>query len=559
MSEFKECQTPDAAQAEAEWHASGATKPPRAVMQARLAMLGGLLLCGVPYLVSAALPKDDPKQDKVADFMAWLPEDGTPFLRIFEHKHTPVVVADADPTGGGDAPIPETPELVIEPVAVEPTKSTTTVVDVVEAAPDAAPSDPDSEAVDVPPPPTPEPPEDPYARIHIPPETWAGMTTFIEDPNNVLATFYDALAKAALKTPNHKVLISQWGDSCIAADGMTSAARRLLQRVFGDGGHGYMMLAANNPWYRQKDIDLSASGWTAEEFIRDQAEDGRYGYGGVAAVGYQGSKASFATVTEPASSGAVSGAAASQMLIYYLVQKGGGTLTAKVDGVEKATYDTRSPDGEKVDKLDVVKVEDGAHTFELRNSGGGKTKVYGVSIERDQGLVYDGMGTVGARDTRWLNADKDHTERMLKMRSPDLAILMYGGNALVDDNTMEWYEGKLTEVVRIWREALPNKACLLMSPIDHGERCRKGTCTVPRQLDLMKVQRKVALAEGCAWFSIYDAMGGEGTIGKWLDTGLANSDLSHPTGKGSVELGLLWYKALMKGFADFITTHTPTP
>jgi hypothetical protein len=123
---------------------------------------------------------------------------------------------------------------------------------------------------------------------------------------------------------------------------------------------------------------------------------------------------------------------------------------------------------------------------------------------------------------------------------------------------MSWYRERLAEVLRRWRTALPEKACLVMTPIDHGERYRGRVRTVPRQKEIMEVQREVALAEGCAFFSIYDAMGGEGSIGRWFDTGLASGDLAHPTAKGSVELGRLFYQALMKGLHDWVGARAKT-
>ncbi|MFO0747911.1 MAG: hypothetical protein U1F43_19960 [Myxococcota bacterium] len=577
MSEFSSCKTPDMNEP---WDGPGLPPGARAGLSA---FAGAAVILMVPYVLATFFDPETKVGEAVAELRAWVPGDPVPFAKAFNLHGTggvgeagggAIAAGNEGAAGAGaEAPLPDEPALVVEPIAVgidEPDAKAAPASDAKVAASDAkagahhdavaahdargehgdaavAAAEPDTAQA-----PTPPAPENLYARIHIPEETWTGLTTFIEDPSNSMATFYAKLADVALKRPGAKVRISHWGDSALAADGMTSAARRLLQRTFGDGGHGYAMLASANPWYMRKDVIWTASGWQAEEFIRDNAEDRRYGFGGVASVGYQGARASWQTVSDDK---ATSGKSASQFIIYYQAQKGGGALTVKVDGDDNRTIQTRSENGERSDEVVTITVPDGPHTFEVRNSGGGRTKVYGVALERDSGVVYDGMGVVGARDARWLNVDPDHLVRALGQRNPDLSILMYGGNALVDDTTMDWYRDHLTQVVNLWRKALPSKSCLLMSPIDHGERYRGRVRTVPRQLDLMKVQREVALAVGCAWFSIYDAMGGEGTIGAWLDQGLANGDLAHPTGKGSVALGALWYKALMKGFAEFLASH----
>jgi len=554
--EYTETTTADAAAQEAAW--DGRRLPPGA-RGAMAAFAGALVMLAVPYVVTEALPEGSAARAELQEWRAWVPGDPVPFVHIFA-KHEKVVHVD-DPTGGGEAEVPDMPALVLapDPIVVVPPDAGPTVA----AGPDAGDPGTAGDAGPNEPAPAPAPAIDPVTRIKIPPETWDGLTTFIEDPSGVMPTFYASLAKVALKEPGAKVRISHWGDSALAADGMTGYARRLLQKTFGDGGHGYAMLAAANPWYRRKDIEWFASGWQAEEFIRDNAADQRYGFGGASAVGYAGARSVWRTVEGPPGT---TGTAASEVHVYYLADKGGGRLSVKVDKEEVKVIDTRVEDAsKKEDRVEVVTFADGAHEIEVRNSGGGRTKVYGVAIERASGVVYDGMGVVGARDARWLQADPEHLVRALAQRSPDLAILMYGGNQLVDSTTMDWYTDKLTEVLRLWKKGLGGKACLVMSPIDHGERYRGRIRTVPRQLDIMKVQRTVALAEGCAWFSIYDAMGGDGSIGKWYNEGLANADLAHPTGKGSVELGALWYKAVMHGFADWIearkkaTGAGPTP
>jgi len=87
--------------------------------------------------------------------------------------------------------------------------------------------------------------------------------------------------------------------------------------------------------------------------------------------------------------------------VYYQAAKGGGRIAVLVDGVENQVIETASDT--KEDRVVTVEVPDGPHLFELKNAGGGRTKIYGAVIERVAGVVYDGLGTIGARDTRWLN------------------------------------------------------------------------------------------------------------------------------------------------------------
>jgi hypothetical protein len=536
MAEFNEIRTPDMDEP-----FEGDGRPP-GFRAALLAMAGGVLALAVPYVAAEVAGPET----KLAELRVWTPEDSPPFANHFKTSGVGAqpVPAGATASAGSivdDGAEPPAPAIVTPVITLAP--------------PEPAPATPEASKPGEPA--APPAPTSPYARIAIPPAAFEGLTVAIEDPSGALEPFWRRLADVALKTPGAKVRLAQWGDSAIAADGMPSATRRLLQRTFGDGGHGFSLIAASNPWYRRKDVEWASSGWTADEFIRDSADDRRYGYGGVVASGGPGAKASWKTVVaEDGAPAPEVGLTASSFQVFYQATKRGHTFDVLVDGAVAKTVEASADPAE--DRAVSVEVPDGPHTFGVKVTAG-RARLYGVAVERADGVVYDGLGVVGARDTRWLNADEAAHLQALRQRKPDLYILMYGGNALEDQTSMDWYREHLTQVVARWRKALPEQSCLIMTPIDHGERHRGRVRTVPRQVELMAVQREVAKAEGCAFFSLYDAMGGDGAIGRWFETGLASGDLAHPTAKGSVELGRLFYMALMQGLHGWVEAQKKLP
>ena len=83
--------------------------------------------------------------------------------------------------------------------------------------------------------------------------------------------------------------------------------------------------------------------------------------------------------------------------------------------------------------------------------------------------------------------------------------------------------------------------------------------TVPLLLELIPIQRRIAEALGCGFFNTQQAMGGEGTMGRWYDSTprLASGDYAHLTPAGDRVLGAMVYKALMKGLSDHLARQTP--
>jgi hypothetical protein len=79
---------------------------------------------------------------------------------------------------------------------------------------------------------------------------------------------------------------------------------------------------------------------------------------------------------------------------------------------------------------------------------------------------------------------------------------------------------------------------------------KKGTrlSTMPVIPAIVAEQEKAARAADCAFFDTYKAMGGSGSMAAWVERGLGQADLTHPTGVGSEVIGNWIFRALMQGF-----------
>ena len=71
---------------------------------------------------------------------------------------------------------------------------------------------------------------------------------------------------------------------------------------------------------------------------------------------------------------------------------------------------------------------------------------------------------------------------------------------------------------------------------------------------IVEAQRAAAMAEGCAFYNNFEAMGGSGAMGRWYRSRprLGLGDLRHATPAGYEILGNLFFKALMAEFARYL-------
>jgi hypothetical protein len=82
----------------------------------------------------------------------------------------------------------------------------------------------------------------------------------LDDSEHDLDRFYEALHKAEGKGKGAEARILHYGDSPTTADLITSDARALLQKQFGDAGHGFCLIAKPWAWYAHRGADVEGHG-----------------------------------------------------------------------------------------------------------------------------------------------------------------------------------------------------------------------------------------------------------------------------------------------------------
>ncbi|MCY1060349.1 GDSL-type esterase/lipase family protein [Nannocystis sp. SCPEA4] len=372
-----------------------------------------------------------------------------------------------------------------------------------------------------------------------------------------LDRFYASLTRTHLGLPGAITRAMHYGDSAIGNDGITGAIRSKLQARFGDAGHGFHLLGQPNASYRHQGVRFDErSPWQHCFIIFDCKKDGYYGVGGTTFESAGGAEIRLSTAQK-----GPMGRKVARYEVWYAGLPKGGKLRLKLDEEEPVELETAAEQLE--DRWHVIETEDGEHTLSVRAAGGGKVRAYGVAMERTvPGVVYDEMSQIGALTRRMLNFDADHLQRHLQRRDPDLLVLMFGGNDMNTQGTMEKYKTEFAAVIQLFRKGDPQLPCLVMAPLDHGERDGSGKIvTRPIVSKLVQAQREVAQAEGCAFFDTYEAMGGAGSMGRWVRSSpaLGAGDLSHLTHHGHKVVGAMLYRSLMQGYADYRKRIAGTP
>jgi lysophospholipase L1-like esterase len=361
------------------------------------------------------------------------------------------------------------------------------------------------------------------------------------DPTHTLDHFYAALLKGGTTRIVH------YGDSPTTGDLITADTRAMLQKQFGDGGSGFVLIARPWAWYNRRGVEMEASSsWKIEIAGIAQLKDGMHGLGGVSFIGSSGANAHWKTKTRH-----------DIVEVAFLRQPDGGAIAIDADDKELGIVETASdPDSDtKGPGYKSFEIPGGATKFAVRVTRG-TVRLYGIEFRTGGGVIYSSLGINGANVTLLSRSfNGPHWAAELRHYKPSLVIVNYGTNesgyAKFVDTT---WGPEMREVVKRLHAALPESSIILMSPMDRGEKNAAGEIetvqTLPR---LVSIESRVAAETGAAFFNTFEAMGGAGTMARWYtgEPRLVSADFIHPMPAGAKIVGELLYNALRDGYNEY--------
>jgi lysophospholipase L1-like esterase len=375
------------------------------------------------------------------------------------------------------------------------------------------------------------------AAPRVPPPTPAALDDTCLDKacgKKALDRFRSALALQRTAKATRPLRVSYFGDSLTADDHITHALRQKLGALVGRGGPGFVFAAPPHPYCQHRAVTRVVGGeWQIHGVSKSPPLDRLIGLGGSA----EGSGTIKLASTAPVS----------RVDIHYLEQPRGGKLAVVADGSVVSELSTIGD--RKKAAFARVTVPQTTRKIELRASG--RVRLFGASLEADRGAVVDNLGVVNAT-AKALNKHNmpAHWKNQLAHRESDLVIVMLGTNEAgwlaAGGAGMAEHERVFGELLGSIRTGNPSASCLVISPLDQMD--FTGEKPAPRSAipAMVAAQHRAATANGCAFWDVYDWMGGKGSSLGWFKHGLVMKDFQHPTSSGAARIAEALYSGLVR-------------
>lgn len=342
------------------------------------------------------------------------------------------------------------------------------------------------------------------------------------------------------------VSVFHYGDSQIEGDRITNYIRRHMQKKLGGSGIGLVPPVGAVPsisWVQT--AQDSVERYVADGTLKQSAKNNNYG--------------ALAQVTHLFGKGTLNfkityaGKRATSSVKLYCSTKKGFSVTLTPNGGNGITKKVEPGDCQVVEwKLESPLTED----FFINLKG--DAELFALSLLGDKGINVTNVGLRGSSGTYFTKITPEAFKYIHKDLNTKLVLLEFGGNAtpyLSTEKRLNDYYQSMQAQINYIKKNVPNAKIILIGPADMSESVDGKLQTYRNLESTIETLRKCALDNGCAFWNMYDVMGGRNSMQSWVDQNMAASDYIHFSKKGADRIAKLFVESLdvYDDYGDFMS------
>lgn len=362
-----------------------------------------------------------------------------------------------------------------------------------------------------------------------------GKKTPITGNTKQLINFFEAIKLAKTKS----VRIAHFGDSAIEGDLITADMRETLQSKFGGNGVGWLGVISQDITFRlTTKHSFSTGNWESASLYTNNPNKLPLGISGEANIPKGNAWVQYETTP----------------MRRYL--KDFSTVKLYYTNAKASSVNYYFDGGAK----QIAALKPGAGLQELVLKPAGKAKkikiefpvtdqaiFYGATLENDPGVYVDNFPLRGNSGVDLQQLDVKTLKEFAKYLDYKLIILEFGLNIAGNKADYSWYEREMVKVINNFQAAFPKASIVLVSVHDRSMKKGSDFVTDPSILRLIESQKNIAKTTDVAFWSLFDAMGGQNSMSGWVNANppMAFKDYIHFNDQGAKKVAQLFTDALL--------------
>jgi lysophospholipase L1-like esterase len=353
--------------------------------------------------------------------------------------------------------------------------------------------------------------------------------------------YLDGFWEALQLADTRHVRIMHYGDSQIECDRITSLLRQKFQEEFGGMGVGLVPALQTIPTFT---LSSSITPDDVPQYLSygpaDMRSEDNF-YGPLARVTHIPERATIRLT----GIGGKDYSRASRFSRITVITRQPATLLLKTNEEEEAQEMMLESGSEPCFYTTTYSRGINRITLEVE----GETDILGIQLDGQTGIDMDNIPMRGSSGSNLTNISRSSLRPFFNRENVALVILQFGGNSMPYLNTDNLHDFKesVKHLINTFHELEPDAKVLFIGPADMARNREDGELESYPILPALNDSLRAAADEtGAAFWNMYAAMGGRGSIIRWVETNpqLAGEDYIHFTPLGAKKIAQLLYDTL---------------
>ncbi len=235
-------------------------------------------------------------------------------------------------------------------------------------------------------------------------------------------------------------------------------------------------------------------------------------------------------------------------------------VQAKFEGLGKTDIDTslkyKLDKQEKAGELAIFEqvLETKFKKAHISFEGSAGSELYAMSFDCHTGVAVDNVALRGSAGVEFTKMDRDFLQQHIKKLNIKLLVLQFGVNVVPSPaKDYGFYERMVVRQLKFLKSLSPDLCILVVGVSDMAHKVGTEMVSYHNIPMIRDAQRNAAFKTGCAFWDLYEAMGGAGAMRSWVNSkpSLAGKDYTHFNARGAKVVGEMLYEALMKEYENF--------
>ena len=187
------------------------------------------------------------------------------------------------------------------------------------------------------------------------------------------------------------------------------------------------------------------------------------------------------------------------------------------------------------------------------NFTGKSPYLYGVALDGNTGIAVDNFPMRGSSALGFDGINITMLSELYKQMNVKLIVLQYGINLVPGAlKNYDWYAKAFSKQLAAIKAASPNASILIIGPSDMSRKTADGYESYPNIPLIRDAMKRAAFENGCAFWDLYTAMGGQNSMSSWVSNNLAAKDFTHFSTEGARYVSEMLYNTLMDEYQEYL-------